>query len=233
MKKCCSWLPEATAIAGVAIGVGVAFSGWPAWPEAEGQTWAAWVQAVGSVGAILVAVWVVYKQHKEADKRQERTQREVVRNFLLGVREELAITWRVYMAQVGTELAKTEDGEIVRLYWPAPESPFKVYGATVGQIGCVPDDELRALIIQTYVIAGGLLYTWETHNRQLKDFDYLDRTPRSRSAIQAQVDYRADLAALIEYGEKLRNHQNSASEAIDETIEAIDQFLCRPGSLDC
>lgn len=55
MKNCCSWLPEAVAIAGVTIGVGVAFRGWPSWPEADGATWASWAQAVGTVGAIIAA----------------------------------------------------------------------------------------------------------------------------------------------------------------------------------
>ncbi|WP_153228241.1 hypothetical protein [Achromobacter xylosoxidans] len=55
MKKCCSWLPEALAIGGVAIGIGVAFQGWPAWPKADGATWASWVQAVGTVAAIIAA----------------------------------------------------------------------------------------------------------------------------------------------------------------------------------
>lgn len=55
MKNGCSWLPEAVAIAGVAIGVGVAFQGWPSWPKVNGATWASWAQAVGTVVAIIAA----------------------------------------------------------------------------------------------------------------------------------------------------------------------------------
>jgi hypothetical protein len=34
-------------------------------PE-DSEDWAAWVQAIGSIGAILIAIWVVDKQHQQA-----------------------------------------------------------------------------------------------------------------------------------------------------------------------
>lgn len=64
MKTSCSWLPEAVAIAGTAVGVGVAIRGWPTFPDAEGQTWAAWAQALGTVVAIAGAFFVGMHQAK-------------------------------------------------------------------------------------------------------------------------------------------------------------------------
>lgn len=72
MKKCCSWLPEAVAIGGVAIGVGVALRGWPSWPEASGQTWAAWVQAAGSILAIIAAFLIGKRDREHALWTQRR-----------------------------------------------------------------------------------------------------------------------------------------------------------------
>lgn len=230
MKNCCSWLPEAVAIAGVAIGVGVAFRGWPALPDVDGLIWAGWVQAIGSVVAILVAVWVAYYQHQKTEARLRASEANEVRSFLLGVREELAISWRVYMQQAGDGLAKTEKGEVVQLTWLPPEQPFKVYGATVGKIGNVPDDDLRASVIQTYVVAGGLLYTWKTHNQLLSEFESRDGIPYGDGQIQAVVDYLTARQVLIDYGDGLRNHQIAASQAITETINAIDAYLGRRNS---
>lgn len=94
MKNCCSWLPEAIAIAGVALGVGVAFHGWPVWPEAEGQTWAAWVQAVGSILAVLIAVWLSARDRKvirEDRLREMEERRKAVSYDLTAVALELQL----------------------------------------------------------------------------------------------------------------------------------------------
>lgn len=77
MKNCGNWLPEAIAIAGVAIGVGLALQGWPDWSNAMSQTWAAWVQAVGSVVAIGVAIWL--RQRDVADTREQKRQEQLAR----------------------------------------------------------------------------------------------------------------------------------------------------------
>jgi hypothetical protein len=232
MKNCCSWLPEAVAIAGVVIGVGVAFQGWPSWPQADGQALAAWVQAVGSVAAIAAAIWIAHDQHAKAEKRSEKAEKDEVRNFLLGVREELNASLMIYMAQAGTDLAKTSAGEVVDFWWPAPPEPFKVYSATVGMIGRVRDDEIRQQIIATYVVTGGLLLTWETHNRLLTEFNEANEAlllSTDDAVVGRRRVARVEkmFSILKDYSDQLRVHHLQAVALIEATIKAIDRRVDR------
>lgn len=225
MKNCCSWLPEAVAIAGVAIGVGVALQGWPSWPTAEGQTWAAWVQAVGSVLAILAAIWVAYDQHEKSDRRQARAERDEVRNFLSGVREELEVNWNVYMEQVGQHVIASPPERAIELTWPVPDNPFKVYAATAGSIGRLPDPAIRKSIIVTYVVAGGLLHTWRMHNELRDRRDSEEKIVRKDMGQRRANDWMALEGMLREYSRQLAKHQDKAGSKIKETIAQIDAYL--------
>lgn len=225
MKKCCAWLPEAVAIAGVAIGVGVAFQGWPAWPDAEGQTWAAWVQAVGSVAAILAAIWVAKDQHDKAEKRRADDATDQVRNFLAGVREELLVTWEVYMRQVGQAVKDTTPDEAVEWTWPVPDNPFKVYAATVGVIGRVPEDQLRNTVMSTYIVASGFLLTWKMHNGLREARDSVPKVIVAPEGYRANDAWMERHLVLSRYSKQLRKHQEEAARRIGETVRQIDGFL--------
>lgn len=200
-------------------------------PKSSGD-WASWVQAWGSIAAICAAIWVAFDQHQKSERRAIAAADEEVNNFLSGVREELRISWMVYMSQVGEELAKTKAGEPVTFWWPPPVDAFKVYGATVGVIGRVRDDEIRQQIISTYVVVGGLLVTWETHNRLLTELNEAEEALRSPSG-DATYDQRKSarvmkmLETLLGYSDQLRTHQLQAVSLIESTISAIDRHFAR------
>lgn len=225
MKNSGSWLPEAIAIAGVAIGVGLALHGWPAWPNAD---WAAWVQAVGSIAAILVAVWVANDQHAKAEKRIEKAERDEVRNFLAGIREELHTNWLVYMFNVGGAVEDTKPGAAVEWTWPVPDNPFKVYGATVCMLGRIPEDELREAIVATYIITGGLLLTWKMHNSLRAARDREPEAVGDKFGAEPNAKWHTRHNQLVAYSAQLKRHQSNASVLIASTVSRIDSYLKRP-----
>ncbi|WP_175207201.1 hypothetical protein [Achromobacter anxifer] len=70
MKASCIWLPEAIAIAGVALGTAIAIRGWPSWPwpDAAGQTWAAWAAAIATFLAAVIALWVAGRESRRSKR---------------------------------------------------------------------------------------------------------------------------------------------------------------------
>lgn len=200
-------------------------------PKDSGD-WASWVQAWGSIAAICAAVWVAFDQHQKSERRAAAAAEDEVNNFLSGVREELNVSWMVYMSQAGGALAKTKAGELVDFWWPAPAEPFKVYSATVGVIGRVRNDEIRQQIISTYVVVGGLLLTWATHNRLLSEFNDADEALRHPSGDAALEKLRAErvlkmLSILLGYSDQLRTHHSEAVSLIESTVGAIDRHFGR------
>lgn len=78
MRNCYRWLPEAVAVAGVAIGTAVAIRGWP---DFDGSG-AAWVQAIGSIVAILVAVYISRTQQIESRRADAKKHADRIRAAL-------------------------------------------------------------------------------------------------------------------------------------------------------
>lgn len=222
MKNCCSWLPEATAIAGVAIGAGVAFKGWP---NVEGQTWAAWVQAVGSVGAILVAVWVAHDQHRKAEARALQQEVQELRNFLSGVREELRVHWEIYQEQVGNDLDVHKEGMPFLNWWPLPVQPFKFYRAGIEKIGKLKSDGLRRELIRVNVVVEGLLATYQTHNSLLDA--YQNRATALRESESEPNRHAAQEAEdeLIQYSKSLLDHHRQAKRDVSNVDALISSEL--------
>lgn len=72
MNKCCNWLPEAIAVAGVTIGTALAVRGWPSWrwSNVEGQTWAAWAAAVATFLAAGIALLVASGESRRRKRDQ-------------------------------------------------------------------------------------------------------------------------------------------------------------------
>lgn len=200
-------------------------------PKSSGD-WASWVQAWGSIAAIWAAIWLAFDQHQKTVARATAVAEEEVSNFLSGVREELNASLLAYMAQAGTELAQTSAGELVNFWWPAPPEPFKVYTATVSMIGRVRDDEIRQQIISTYVVAGGLLLTWDTHNRLLTELNEADEalllSTEDGLVSQRRIDrVKKKFSTLKDYSDQLRIRHLQAVALIESTIKAIDRRIDR------
>lgn len=200
-------------------------------PKSSGD-WASWVQAWGSIAAICAAIWLAFDQHQKTVARATAESEEEVNNFLSGVREELNASLLAYMAQAGTDLAKTGAGELVNFWWPAPPEPFKVYAATVSMIGRVRDDEIRQQIISTYVVASGLMLTWDTHNRLLTELREADEalllSTEEGLISQRRIDrVKKMFSTLEDYSDQLRIHHLQAVALIESTIKMIDRRIDR------
>lgn len=193
-------------------------------PKTSGD-WASWVQAWGSIAAICAAMWIAFDQHAKVREQQEQARRDEVRNFLSGIREELHINWVVYMQTVGNAVLAVKAGAAVDITWPAPENPFKVYASTVGLIGRVPDDDIRKQIVATYVVAGGLLLTWEMHNAMRKARDSEGELIEEKSGIRPKGTWLRLQRNLIRYSQQLIKHQNDAEAMISIAVAQIDAYL--------
>ncbi|OFQ51990.1 hypothetical protein [Achromobacter xylosoxidans] len=206
---------------------GVLFAVFAFNPPEESDQWAAWVQAWGSLVAIGAAIWVAKDQHDKAEKRRVDDFNDEVRSFLAGIREELKVTWKVYMVQVGFAVKATEQGQVVDWIWPVPDSPFKVYAATVGSIGRVHEDELRNAIVSTYIVANGLLLTWQMHNAMKSARDSVPQKIYQAEGYRENSNWTALNSELATYSAQLKKHQLEASKRIKKTVRLIDGFLGR------
>ncbi|MEN4918234.1 hypothetical protein ABE485_06145 [Achromobacter spanius] len=227
MKSCCLWLPEAVAIAGVAIGVGLALNDLPTWSEVQGQTWAAWVQAIGSIAAIVAAIWIASEQHRTTEKREKAQRDEASRNYLCSTRDELSVLWGMYSSRVGAMLEAHDPSTWLDIIWPIDHDPFVVYNSNAQMLAQVNDDQLRAMIIQTYAQGKGLISTWRMHNGFVSEVLRLKRYAFEfpSDATWAAAD-GAEMMAQ-EYVAVLKETHIEMASSVSRCIERLDQTIKR------
>jgi hypothetical protein len=146
-------------------------------PATSSEAVAAWVQAVGSIGAILAAVWVAHRQYEQtrqlelgraaADTAKEQAE---TRAFVQSIRQELATIWEGYCTGIRPTLLNTGENAIFDALVPVHTDAFTVYNNASPQVGKVPDEELRRLIVTTYARAKGHIYSLQMNNALLSDF---------------------------------------------------------------
>lgn len=224
MKNCYSWLPEALAIGGVAIGVGVAFQGWPAWPKAEGQTWAAWVQAVGSIIAILAAVWISHRDNENAKKRALAAERSEATALLKMIEAELSVQWKQYSMSAGALILKIQADQPFLSYWEPPAVPFTVQSAAVGRLIAVDDAELRQMIILAYAEFTLLLRQFGVNNREIGNIDQTNRM-LIQGVEAAERLQEESLRRMSNIARSLKNAHARAEKYVGDARSAISKYL--------
>lgn len=191
---------------GAAVGLAVFVLNWPT----SSSEWAAWVQALGSIGAILGAVYLFDKDKKYQHWTIEENKKLKERSLVLSIRSELQVRHSQYMERIGSSIDKGELYELRKFEWKVPGSPFYVYTSSAAQLGVIEND-LRALIIETYAELEGLLLTIDTLKEALRD----------KEDAEILVKGLDD----VEFVEKTENHHKKAMRLKADCIRKIDERL--------
>ncbi|WP_211453724.1 hypothetical protein [Collimonas antrihumi] len=215
---------------GIAIAVGLLVAGYFLGaflnhPPTKNSDWPAWVQAIGSIGAIFVAVAVSYYQYTTTRQLTATKEQQETEAMLQGLRDEIDVIREGFQLNVGAELEKSADGEIFnRRRYPA-DRPFVVYDACAGQLGKIPDAQLRRNVIRTYTQARGLSLSIRTNTHLLEELMSANiRWNFTKTEFDKRVvdDLRT---SLIDYGSKLRQGYQGTRESIETLNKAVDEFL--------
>ncbi|QCP82375.1 hypothetical protein D0C27_10980 [Alcaligenes faecalis] len=128
---------------------------------------AAWVQALGSVGAVVAAIYVLHKQRQDMIQGEVNAITTAEARFLMALRTEIVIRQGQYMKQIGNSIADGHIRNMGPFVWGAPDNPFHVYTAMCNDLGLVKNDNLRALVVETYAEMEGLIYSIRTLQGEL------------------------------------------------------------------
>ncbi|MFM0051753.1 hypothetical protein [Caballeronia grimmiae] len=181
--------------------------------------WPTWIQAVGSVGAIVVAIWILYRQH-EQDREAERQE---VRAFVSAVREELATMWAMYELDMRTFLKDVKPGEYLDVIFPGTPDVFTIYNNASAQVGRVPDLEIRQLIVIVYAQAKSLVSAFQLNNFLVQRYHNLNAA-RNDVPQNVELAKTAHQTAVV-YAGKIREMDTMLAGNIDQLINAADKWL--------
>lgn len=111
---------------------------------------AGWVQALGATIGIGIAIWVPYKQHKDAQTAELDRQRENAMRVCAALKDELLLMRAGFEGELFQEMLKDAPEEAFNLELPKAENPHPVYDALVGKIVDIDDSATRQAVIRAY-----------------------------------------------------------------------------------
>jgi hypothetical protein len=185
--------------------------------------WAAWVQAVGSIIAIAIAIWVPYKQKQDAAAADVKDRHEEARRVCLAIRDELTMLQRLFTDGPNVSaLLAIPPGEIFNRVLPSvdPIERFPIYGAVIGRLTMIDDDQLRQDIISAYEWATGLIHAGMQNNRMLAEL--------SEAAAKRDVrQYDLRLTQLKESAAGMKHICKQTIERVTALLPALDRAAGR------
>ncbi|RIQ51019.1 hypothetical protein [Bordetella avium] len=201
-----------TGIFGVACLVGLFIWQIPA-SVGRSSDWAAWVQAFGSIGAIAAAISISRNGEIKREKERQRAATAEVQAFLLGVRHELDVQWRIYEEQVGD--AVNSGWPYIAGIWPLPTLPFKFFRSQISMLGRVPDGTLMSALVEVYSEFEGLFVTWGQYNELYQGF--LEQTQAlDRLEVSDDEPYWNCRKPIEEYSKIVRRHHSTVKASLEK-----------------
>ncbi|KAF1042591.1 MAG: hypothetical protein GAK35_02638 [Herbaspirillum frisingense] len=141
---------------------------------------AAWVQAIGSIGAIGAAIWVMSEQHRRQSQSQKEERDEQERRLLVSLRSEMLLSLAAFDQTTNLALRKAVPGDCFWSTYEFPERPFVIFESSAAHIGLIRNDEVRELIISSYILARGVLVLISMNNDLVKEVAALTRADNMR-----------------------------------------------------
>jgi hypothetical protein len=111
---------------------------------------ASWLQAFGSIVGIALAIYVPYKQKKDADQAERDRRVEAARRMCGALKDELVIMAESFNGDLFQKLLEDEPDKGFYYQLPSPGPLHPVYSALLNRIVDIDDSETRQAVIKVY-----------------------------------------------------------------------------------
>jgi hypothetical protein len=200
------------------------------WVQLFGTITSAFLAVGGAISGAIIGVNLGNKnarkvQQEEANHQLERDrQTEAVRlkAMLQALREELSVSWNIYVLQVGQMLENAIKNKGQPLpSWDCYGDYFVVFKANAGNLGMIKSDPLRKALVAAYIFAEGHIETYQTYNRFLANY-------RNSNPASLTPDFVNALGSLQDYHPRLIRSHNALKALAKECCGLLDTELKTP-----
>jgi hypothetical protein len=179
---------------------------------------AAWVQGVGSLLAIIAAVVLYVRQYE--DKRADDANE--TRAFVQAIRDEVETVWNDYSEQTGALLRATPAGKPNDAFVPNLKDGLIIYRASPSRLGRIDDNELRKLIVTTYVGLTGHFNSLTVNNQMLVETEQLHSSSDFPDKVYRIANREKALAA---YADALKKSHNDLQDTVKALLAGSEAWL--------
>ena len=176
---------------------------------------------IGGGLAIIGNVVGVRLQNRHQARTEVATERLRMRGFLGALEAEIGELWAMYNARVGDDIMSLPEGQFLEARWVVSLDYFTVYTANAAIIGRVPDRDLRALIVRTYLRAKGMVETIQMNSQMVEQLaaHRLNYFATKRPAEAERADQYEQ--ALIGYAAAMKLGHAELGSDIDRLVRAL------------
>lgn len=182
--------------------------------------WAVWVQSIGATVGLGIAIFIPYRQRKDAVKLEETRQANEARRVQISIKDELQALQKTFSGPNVSHLLEIADPGIFDRHIPIPLQRFPIYASLIDRLTLIEDDALRSDIIHAFAVANGLLSYAQQNNQLLTVL----------ADIETELHYRPDAFQH----ERKRMHQDKMivmsremQSICQETIRLVDALVAK------
>jgi hypothetical protein len=172
-----------------------------------------------ALAGTLLAHWLNYRSRTKADKK-------IIESVLLAIQAEVRNLHQTYNESVGEKLSNLSPDTPFQFYYPVSQDYFTVFTNNSALIGKIPNNELRNLIINTYVKSKGLIDSYKMNNYMLERWEYFNFLYLETNLPNHQQQRDAYLHIMTEYAQNMLTIHNQVNELVKQLISKIDSYLC-------
>ena len=118
-----------------------------------------------------------------------------------------------------------KDGEPLLYYYPVYQDYFSVYHGTSAFIGFIEDDDLRTLIVTTYIKTKGLVDSFRFNNVIVERYGNSLMTAALTTDQTFKQKAASELNQLAEYGRTLRQTHMDVKQSVQDLARALRKAL--------
>lgn len=163
--------------------------------------------------------------HRLERKAQEEKENRVIQAFLQGLLVEVESIWQRYQDTMGPQVETLKDGEPLLYYYPVYQDYFSVYHGTSSLIGLIEDDDLRTLIVTTYIKTKGLVDSFRFNNVIFERYENSIMTLALTNNQVYKQKAERELGQMVEYGRTLRQSHMDVKQSVQNLERELRKAL--------
>lgn len=176
---------------------------------------------IGGFLAGYFALKATNKAHQNNLLIQKKNEENVLKGVLQALHDEIETLIERYQETVGSHIESLEAGKPFLSYYPIFSDFFTVYNSNAILIGKINDNDLRRLLVKTYVLAKGLVDSYRMNNEFIQKYEYLDALFKETNNEAHKLQSLAYYAALVSYAVTLKQLHNEVKKNANDLLRAL------------
>ncbi|WP_157492433.1 hypothetical protein [Geothrix fermentans] len=180
---------------------------------------------IGSIIGGLIAGFFSLRAVSNAEEadRKKRTEvdAKIILSLLQALHDELDSVFATYQERIGARVEALPEGQPLLFYYPVINDFFTVYNANAYLIGRIENNDLRKALVQTYVLAKGMVDSFRMNNELLSKFEHWHALAAETNNPVHKQNAKDRFSNLASYATQIRKGHIETKKSLSELMRMM------------